>query len=208
MTCVILLYSPIIGAFTSAGVMNPPPATTYYMSMRSQRFLLFRIYRYQDAEAYAELYDGYYERIRRFVFFKLPPEVVDEVTAEVFLRAWEYATASAVHDAPALFYKIARNLIADYYRKNANKKTESLDDHVIVDEANLEEDVDDQMEASHLLKVLRGIHEEYQEVLVMRYLDDMSIAEIASATGKTANNVRVLLFRAKRALKSAVGNGG
>ena len=171
--------------------------------MRRQRFLLFRVYRYQDADAYAELYDIYYERIRRFVYFKLPNPVVDETAAEVFLRAWEYATASSVDNAAALFYRIARNLIADYYRKHGDQKLESIDSQEIESSDDVEQNVEGKMESEKLLVILKGLKGDYQEVIMMRYLDEMSISEIASATGKTSNHIRVTLHRAKKALKDA-----
>lgn len=173
------------------------------MSMRSQRFLLFRIHRYQDTEAFSELYDVYFERIRRFVYFKLPKDLVDEVTAEVFLRGWEYATSSPVENAAALFYRIARNLIADHYRKKSIVTTD-IDSVEVESLSDVEHEVEVRMESGHLLTALRTLKGDYQEVLVMRYLDEMSISEIASAMNKSSNSVRVLLYRAKRALKESV----
>ncbi len=169
--------------------------------MRRQSFLLFRIYRFQDTKAYAELYDLYYIRIRRFVYFKVPvgPEV-DEVTAEVFLRGWEYATSSRVNHAGALFYRIARNLIADFYRK---RREEVSTDQVaeLDDGTDLAGDVADKEEAQALVLLLRELKDEYREILHMRYLDDMSVKEISAILEKTPNHVRVTLHRARQALK-------
>jgi RNA polymerase sigma-70 factor, ECF subfamily len=170
--------------------------------MRRQSFLLFRIYRFQDTKAYAELYDLYYTRIRRFVFFKVPegPEV-DEVTAEVFLRGWEYMTSSRVDHAGALFYRIARNLIADYYRK---RQEEISTDQIVElpDRVDLASDVADKEEAQALILLLRELKEEYREILHMRYLDEMSVKEISQILEKTPNHVRVNLHRARQALKA------
>lgn len=171
------------------------------MSMRKQKFLLFRVYRFRDANAFAELYDMFSSRIRRYITFKLPShDDVEELTAEVFLRGWEYATSSLVENANALFYRIARNLIADFYR--SRKITESLTGAESVESGRaIEHEVDIKAEHAQLLKSLRELKAEYQEVLTMRFMDDMSNAEIAAALGKTVNNVRVLVHRAKRALK-------
>ena len=53
---------------------------------------------------------------------------------------------------------------------------------------------------------MRGLKEEYRDVIIMKYLDEMSAAEIATALGKTATNVRVLLHRATRALTDVIGD--
>lgn len=174
------------------------------MSMRRQQFLLFRIYRFQDAKAYGELYDEYFQRIHRYISFKIPhKEDVDEITSEVFLRGWEYATASKVDNLNALLYRMARNLIADYYR--SKKITGPIEEADTLENAqkgrSLEETVMIREEFRHILQKLKKLKEEYQDVLVMRFLDEMSISEIAEAIEKTPNATRVLLHRAKKALQ-------
>lgn len=171
------------------------------MSMRRQQFLIFRIYQFRDTKAYGELYDQYYDKIRRYIYFKMPnAEETDEITAEVFLRGWEYATSSRVDNPSALFYKIARNLIADFYR--TRKQLTSLD---VVEEIEgstaLEKEIEIKHEHEVLVEKIMQLREEYREVLVMRFLNEMSIGEIADALEKTSNNVRVLLHRAKNALQ-------
>lgn len=56
-------------------------------------------------------------------------------------------------------------------------------------------------DSQRLISQLKNLKEEYRDVLVMKYLDEMSIGEIAESLEKTSNNVRVLLHRAKNALK-------
>ena len=169
--------------------------------MRRQTFLLFRVYRFQDTEAYGDLYDLYYERIHRFVYFKLPKaEDADELTAEVFLRGWEYATSSRVENAPALFYRIARNVIADFYRKRSEETGLDQVAHLASGQ-DIEAEAVIKEEVAELLTLLKQVKEEYQEVLIMRHLDEMSVKEIAAALEKTPNNIRVLLHRAKKALE-------
>lgn len=168
--------------------------------MRRQKFLLFRVYRFRDTGAYGQLYDHYFSKIRRYVYFKVPRgEDADELTAEVFLRGWEYATSSRVENPGALFYRIARNLVADFYRQR--QETESTDGREFVGEDHLEEKIAEKEEQKALIRKLRQLKDEYREILVMRYLDEMSVKEIALMLEKTPNNVRVTLHRAKNALK-------
>lgn len=174
------------------------------MTMRRQKFLLFRVYQFQDSKSYGELYDLYFEKIHRYVFFKLPKSAdADEIAAEVFLRGWEYATSSRVENPSAFFYRIARNLVADFYRSRAD--TTSLDEAANLEsDSDVEREVSTKMESEALIAQLRSLKEEYREVLVMKYLDEMNTAEIADALEKTTNNVRVTLFRAKKALQDLV----
>lgn len=170
------------------------------MSMRHQKFLLFRVYRFRDSAAYARLYDQYFPKIRRYVYFKVPKtEDTDELTAEVFLRGWEYATSSKVENPGALFYRIARNLIADFYRQR--KEEEAIGEREVASKEDIAEATAAVDEQQQLITQLRNIKDEYRDVLVMKYLDEMSVKEIAVILEKTPNNVRVLLHRAKNALK-------
>lgn len=175
------------------------------MSTLREKFLAFRVYRYQDSTAYGEIYDMFADRIRRFLAFKLPRnEDADELAGEVFLRGWEYMTSSAVNNLNAFFFRIARNLVADFYRKY--KITEELDALSEKDDGiSVSEKIALKIESDKLIESLRGIKDEYREVLVMRYLSEMEVGEIASALEKTSNSVRVLLHRAKKALQEKVG---
>jgi RNA polymerase sigma-70 factor (ECF subfamily) len=174
------------------------------MSALREKFLAFRVSRYADREAYGEIYDLFADRIRRFLVFKLPrTEDADELTNEVFLRGWEYMSSGTVNNLNAFFFRIARNLIADFYRKY--KITEDIQSAEVLDAGiSVERDVAIKLEGDDLLGVLRTLKDEYREVLVMRYLSEMEVGEIASALEKTSNGVRVLLHRAKKALQEKV----
>lgn len=169
---------------------------------RRQKFLLFRVYRFRDTGAYGELYDFYVTKIRRFIAFRVSTiQDAEELTAEVFLRGWEYATSSVIENPGALFYRIARNVVADHYR--SRKESEGLEaaEHVSASDRLISEEVALKQEQQQLINQLKDLKEEYRDALVMRYLDEMSVSEIAQALEKTPNNVRVLLHRAKKALK-------
>lgn len=174
------------------------------MSTLRQKFLAFRVYRHRDSAAYGEIYDLFADRIRRFLAFKLPRnEDADELTSEVFLRGWEYMTTGAVNNLNAFFFRIARNLVADFYRKY--KITEGIEQAEQYDDGiSLEGEVATKIAGDELLETMRTLKDEYREVLVMRYLSEMEVGEIASALEKTPNSIRVLLHRAKKALQGKV----
>lgn len=175
------------------------------MSALREKFLAFRVYRHHDSAAYGEIYDMFADRIRRFLAFKLPRnEDADELTSEVFLRGWEYMTSGEVRNVNAFFFRIARNLTADFYRKY--KVTEELDAASTKDDGvSVTEAIATKIESDDLIESLKGLKDEYREVLVMRYLSEMEVGEIASALEKTPNSIRVLLHRAKKSLQDKIG---
>lgn len=174
------------------------------MSILELKFLAFRIHRSADVQAFGRLHDLQVERIRRFIAFKVArPEEADDLTSEVFLRAWEYMTAQKVENVTAFLYRIARNIIADHYRKSG--RTEPLTpalEAVTKADGSFTHDLEIREEATQLVELMQSLKAEYRDILLMRYQDEMSIGEIADAMGKTTNAVRVLLHRAKQAIKN------
>ena len=174
------------------------------MSTLREKFLAYRVHRHGDKTAYGEIFDLFADRIRRFLVFKLPrPEDADDLTSEVFLRGWEYMSSGSVANLNAFFFRIARNLTADFYRRH--KVTESIESASTISTGeDVANNVAVKLEGDELLETMKSLKEEYREVLVMRYLSEMEVGEIASALEKTPNSIRVLLHRAKKALQEKV----
>ncbi|MFA5024596.1 MAG: RNA polymerase sigma factor [Patescibacteria group bacterium] len=168
-----------------------------------------------DKEAFIKVYDTNVKDIHRFVYFKIGnKEEANDLTSMIFLKAWNHIQNNSLEDSKtlrALLYKVARNTIIDYYRENSNKKIASLDDEDnkidVVDEShNPQEKLDEEANLNLIKKKLPFLKDEYREVIIMRFINDLSLEEIADISGKTKGNIRVLLHRALNALKELVAN--
>jgi len=60
------------------------------------------------------------------------------------------------------------------------------------------------LEMDRIQKALATMQDDYQNLIIWRYLDELSMAEIAQITGKTEENVRVGIHRALQALKGKI----
>jgi RNA polymerase sigma-70 factor (ECF subfamily) len=159
-----------------------------------------------DSDAFSFFYDQYVTRIYRFVFIKVSnKQVAEDLTQEIFLKVWQHLVDKKdIQNFQAFIFRVARNSIIDYYRR-AYRQELPLD---YVDETKHEaliddktEDLDKSLDSEKLLKQLKSLKAEYQEVLLLRYVEDMSIEDIASILQKDKNNVRVLIHRATIKLK-------
>lgn len=181
------------------------------MNQLVDQYLLYRIRAKRDPDAFARLYDRYVTAIYRFVYLKLPSkEAAEDVTSEAFLRAWQYIQrAEQIENVRALLYKIARNLIADHYRKQEGKEV-SVTFSALETSSVSEGDFDDK-EAGRLMIEARAdialilehisrLKEDFQDVLTLRLIDDLSFSDIGSVLGKTSGNARVMFHRALKAL--------
>lgn len=166
-----------------------------------------------DKEAFIKVYDEYVQDIYRFVYFKVgKEEESQDLTSMIFLKAWNYIQANSLSDSKtlrALVYKIARTSIIDHYRESSSKLEVSLDDEdhpieIIDDQQDLAQDLDKAADLALIRKQLPLLKEEYREVIVLRFVNDLSLEEIAAVTGKSRGNIRVILHRALAALKEMV----
>lgn len=173
------------------------------MRTLQERILLFRIQKLRDERAFGELYDLYKKRIARFVALKVSDSnTVDELVSDVFVKAWKYLLEDEPVSYPqALLFRIARTTVADYYRARNTDYVGLSEDVEDAVQSELPEKTDAKLEEKLVRDMLNLLHESYREALVLRYFEQMSVAEIAEALDKTPGTVRVLLHRAEKALQ-------
>jgi len=172
---------------------------------KKEKIILYKI-KAGQTEAFADLYDMYSKQIYRYIYFKVPTkEKAEDLTSEVFLKSWEYMNKhnNTVKSFQAFIYQISRNLIADFYKKNKELPLEYLESSAMEDHSFQKriENISDWQALETALRKIGQINEKWQEVLVLRYVEDLSTKEIAKVTGESHSNVRVLLHRAMEKLK-------
>ena len=185
------------------------------MNQIQDQYLLFRLRTKRDSEAFAKLYDRYVAAIYRFAYLKLSSkEKAQDLTSETFLRAWEYVLKQPkIGNIRALFYRIAKNLVVDSYRRESVRQ--GLEVNVTIDQAEAstviawevsdrsrgKQIVEAQADAALLLERIGRLKEDFQDVLTLRLIDDLPFAEIAEILEKTQVNVRVIFHRALKSLE-------
>lgn len=156
-----------------------------------------------DEKAFSELYELYFEKIYRFVFFRVNHrEAAQDLTSETFMKAWgRLAEIEAARAFTAWLYQIARNLVIDYYRTrkqdvdlNTLENTLQYEDN-IVQKANLSFD------QKNFLLALKKLTADQQLVIKLKFLDELDNNEIAALLYKSEGAVRVIQHRAINELK-------
>lgn len=167
----------------------------------------------RDKEEFIRVYDENVSDLHRFVYFKVGNrEEANDLTSLIFLKAWNHIKNNSLGDAKtlrALLYKIARNSIIDYYREKGGRTVFSLDDEdnrieVASEDEEPQDRLDKEAEIASIKKMLPRLKEEYREVIIMRFVNDLSLPEIAEVMDKTKGNVRVILHRALNALRELI----
>ena len=178
-----------------------------------EKLLLYKIKK-NDREVFVKAYDLYINQLYRFIYFKVGNrEEAEDLCSAVFLKTWNYILENSLKEhktLKALLYKIARNLIIDNYGKNKNKETISLDGDKSVEIIDEKPSAAKVMELKTDLLVLETklpeLKDEYREVIILRFVNELSIKEIAEIIDKPKGNTRVLIFRALKSLKELLGS--
>jgi RNA polymerase sigma-70 factor (ECF subfamily) len=157
-----------------------------------------------DKEMFAHLYQAYLDRIYRYVLFRVVDEqLAEDITSQVFLRAWEKLSTYVPGQSPfiAWIYRIAHNSIVDYYR--IKKATISIDNAPPAELSHfdrVEEKLDTQIQSQKLRMALDSLTKEQQEVLLLKFVDGLSTSEIAKLLKKQEGAIRALQMRGLQGL--------
>ena len=157
---------------------------------------------------FSKIYDQYIDKIYRFIFLKVnSQEIAQDLCSETFLRGWQTFKEKneEIENIQAFLYRIARNLVTDHYREKGKAKVISAEYWEVTDpRQNLEEKSLLKSDFDNIRMALASLKEDYQDVIIWHYLDDLPIPEVAKLLGRTESATRVLLHRALKALKNGL----
>lgn len=140
-----------------------------------------------------------------------------ELAQECFLKAWEYASRGGdVRQYRSFLYRILNNLIIDEYRRartysldamlEDDETRDAIEGGVLRDETSDLEAACIRFDAGRALEALHQLPSPYRDTLVMRYVDGLSVSEIAEATGESQNAISVRIHRGLRRLREILEN--
>lgn len=166
-----------------------------------------------DQDSFAKLYDIFIDPIYRYVFYRVKNEDSEDLVETVFLKVWEHLRKYK-KDKKSSFsswiFRIAHNLVVDYYRSNKDKMMEELNFQVADNkrEHNPIRVAEDNIDQKILKKALSRIKKQYQDVIVYKFVNDFSNKEISEILKKSEGSVRILQFRALKALERELRDMG
>ncbi|NMB48124.1 sigma-70 family RNA polymerase sigma factor [Candidatus Kuenenbacteria bacterium] len=163
-----------------------------------------------DEESFGKIYDSYVDSIYRYVFLKIgSKEKTEEIAQDVFLKFWRFVREkeNKVKNVNAFLYTIAKSLIADYYRAAEKREETVMLEETIITEADLvageslDEEIDIGLDMEKIKAVLGELPQIYQDVIIMKFMDELNNDEIALALDKEEGHIRVLAHRALKKLR-------
>ncbi len=179
------------------------------------KFLYTKI-KEKDREAFITAYDKYLPDIYRFIYYKVSSkEEAEDIASQTFLRIWDYIQNNELKSyktLKALLYRVARNLIIDHYRRESTQKKAIYEEdisqlHIVDEKQNLKAAMEIKEDYGLVESKLLELKDEYREVIVLKYINGLSVAEMAEALDKSHGNIRVIVYRAMKALKEIINEG-
>lgn len=171
--------------------------------MKTADVLLQRA-RHWDETALAHIYDTYAPAIYRYVYRRTGhADTAEEITAETFHR---FLVALKQGGGPtdylsAWLYRVAHNLIVDFYRRQPVQEPATLEGVVLVDGDQGVEHLERQTRVEQARAALRQLTPLQQQVITLRFLEEMSNEEVARVVERTEGAVKALQHRALNSLR-------
>lgn len=162
-----------------------------------------------DRDAFGAIYDRYVERIYSYIYYRTGNHHdAEDLTARVFTRAMKHITNYQDRGVPfsAWLYRIAHNLVANWHRDNGRRQETPLEDgYWVTGDTELPEALLMRTEEnSTLLEVVRELSEDRQQLLILKFVEHLSNAEIGKVMGRTEGAVKSLYHRTLLALRDEI----
>lgn len=156
--------------------------------------------------ALTSLYNHYFERVYRFTYYRVShKETAEDITEEVFVKVFDKLKGLEQLAAfEGWLFQIARNKVIDYYR--SKKQTVALEEveNTLEYETNIVDIVNLKTEQMVFIKLLKELNPEQQQVIKLKFLEDIDNEIIAKMMDKTEGAIRVIQHRAIARLKELI----
>lgn len=164
-----------------------------------------------SSEAFSHLYDYFAPRIYKFIQFKVQSrEQAEDILQDTFLKVWQALPKVNLENFnfSAWLYRIARNTVNDYYRRQYRKPepVELNENMIIVSKESLVGDAVTSSEIEQVKLASKHLPAHYRQVLELRFVQEFSVTETAQIVGKSSLAVRLIQHRALKQLRQILSN--
>ena len=159
-----------------------------------------------DEKAFGEIYQTHLDAIFRHCYFRVSDrDQAQDLAQATFIKTWEYLRkGKRIDNMKAFLYKVANNLVVDYYRQKKAISLDALKEKGFEPVGDRGDKVINKLDEEILKNMLYLIKKEYREIMVMRYVDGLKPRDISEITGESQNVISVRIYRAVKAFRKVV----
>ncbi len=160
-----------------------------------------------DQQAFARLYEEHFDRIYRYVAFKIGDRTeAEDMTQQVFLNALQSIASFKWKGIPfaAWLFRIAHNQVVDHLREKKKQPAALLDESQVSSDSNPQLMAEHSLDVEQLLSATRRLTEAQREVISLRFAGGLPIVQVANIMSKSQGAVKALQHSAIVALRKAL----
>lgn len=157
---------------------------------------------------FAQAYEDYSDAIFRYCYMQVKNRSKSkDITQDTFIKTWEYlSSGKEVENLRAFLYRVAKNLIIDDSRKKKSSSLEEMTENGFDVKSDKDEIAlhESHFEKQATLDLINRLKPKYRDVIVFRFVEDMSVKAIAEMLGESENNISVRIHRGLDKLRDII----
>jgi RNA polymerase sigma-70 factor, ECF subfamily len=163
-----------------------------------------------DADAFGALYEKYIDQIYNYIYFRTSStKDAEDICSRVFIRALNHIERYEDRGYPfsAWLYRIAHNLVVNWYRDRERSDEISLADQYPPPtmDGDVEEKIEQDSENEKLLAIIQGLPDDRKELLILKHVEGMTNTEIGEIMDRTEGAIKALYHRTLESLRDDYG---
>lgn len=156
--------------------------------------------RQREPEALATLCTEWYPRVLRYMRYRVGADTAEDLTSEVFVRVVR-GIGGQTGSFPAWLFRIAGNVVVDWLRRKQVRKQVQVSDDLLDGRAGGDDPAATVARHLDLAAAVERLTDDQRELVTLKFIEGMDNAQIATIAGRSPEAVRVLQFRALKALR-------
>ena len=164
----------------------------------------------QDGEAFAQIYEEYFNKIYRYIALRMGDRTeAEDLTQQVFLKALESLPHFKWRGVPfsAWLFRIAHNQVVDHLRRRNRRPSVPVDEVELISDDNPQDTVEQIQDIEQLMKATKRLTIAQQQVISLRFAGELPVAEVAHIMGRSQGAVKALHHSAIVALRKIMVQG-
>jgi RNA polymerase sigma-70 factor (ECF subfamily) len=162
-----------------------------------------------DTEAFGKVYELLLEDVFRYIYFRVGSNDAGDLAEDTFVRAWEklHTYTEQKHGSfRSWVFTIAHNIVVDYYRKGRVIVPLDVLGPIAQEDITSNPDfhVNSLLSVDLIARAIQSLKEDAQQVIILKYINELSYAEIAASMQKSETAIRIIAHRALKELKRMI----
>jgi RNA polymerase sigma-70 factor, ECF subfamily len=162
----------------------------------------------QDNQAFAQLYEAYFDKIFRYIVLRVGNEAeAEDLTQQVFMKVLRSISSFKSKGPPfsSWVYRIAHNQVVDFLRQRNKKATVDIEGLSLPSTGeDTQHRMEKELDIEQLKEATKQLTASQQEVLSLRFAGELSIAQCAETMGKSEGAIKALQHAAVQSLRKAL----